>query len=179
MNELIKKALAGDKQAEKEIFERLTVRFRFIAKRYIAKDDAEDIAQEACVTIIEKYKDETFDKGFEPWAYGVLRMKIGNYFQRMATVKKNIVDKEHAIDRKEAISEDSRLDLRLSLINCLKKINVAHPQYARALNLVHQGYTTDEVCDMLQIKSNYLYVILNRGRKMLKTCLESTEVYDG
>ncbi len=177
IKDLINKALDGDKKAESEIFARLTVRFKYFAKRYIAEEDAEDIAQEACVTIIEKYKTETFERGFESWAYGVLKKKLGNHFQRKATEKKNIVKGD--IDNRPAIStEDSNPGLKVQLIKCLKKINSINPRYARALNLVHLGYDTDEICRMLEIKPNYLYVLLNRGRNMLRSCLNSNEVQD-
>lgn len=176
MKELIARALAGDRQAERQLFERLTVRFRYIAKRYIKDDDAEDIVQDACVTIIEKYKTQQYSSGFEAWAYGVLKMKIGNYLQKLKTVRKNIVDRQAMDSQAAAVSSHEGIELKRMLIRCLKKIYNTHPHYARVLNLAHQGYSTDEICGMLQIKPNYMYVILNRGRKMLKKCLENDEV---
>lgn len=176
LKNLLNKAIAGDKVAESELFAFLTVRFRYLAKRYITIEDAEDVAQEACLTIIEKYRREKYEKDFEAWAYGVLRKKIGNYLQRQATIKKNIVESD--IDSKVVSSSygEAEQGIRNQLVDCLKKINKQHPNYARVLNLIHQGYTTDEMCDMLRIKPNYLYVLLNRGRKMLRTCLDSDEV---
>jgi RNA polymerase sigma factor (sigma-70 family) len=176
MKELIARAIAGDSHAEREIFERLTVRFRFIAKRYMRDENAEDVAQDACLTILQKYKKQNFETGFEAWAYGVLRMKIGNFLQKQATVKKNIADGQMIENQAEISQSREDFELRRRLLLCLKKINRSHHLYARVLNLTHQGYTTDEICGMLQIKSNYLYVILNRGRKMLRKCLDAGEV---
>ena len=88
MKQLLERALVGDKEAEKELFQYLFVRFKLFAKQKgRGVQDAEDIAQEACVTILEKYKSQSFTAGFEAWAYGVLRMKIGNFLQKKAARK--------------------------------------------------------------------------------------------
>jgi RNA polymerase sigma factor (sigma-70 family) len=174
MNDLVEKAISGDKQAEKELFERLLVRFRLFAKRHIWEDDVDDIAQEACLTILQKYKEQNYEKSFEAWAHGVLKMKIGNYLQHQSTRKKNISGA--AIDNveKQALEsyDESKLDLISQLIGCLRKINRKYPRYVRVLNLVHHGYSTEEICSKLNVKPNYFYVILSRGRKMLKECIE-------
>ena len=84
MDELLAKVKAGDQAAEKQIFQILHVRFRLLAKRRVrGEESAKDIAQDACATVLEKYKTEEFTISFEAWAYGVLRMKIGNHFQRL------------------------------------------------------------------------------------------------
>ncbi|NIO21904.1 MAG: hypothetical protein GTN76_14535, partial [Candidatus Aenigmarchaeota archaeon] len=88
MDELLSKAREGDEKAERELFQYLFVRFKALAKRRIGEGEAEDIAQEACLTVLEKYKTQTFTKGFETWAYGVLKMKIGNYMQGLMVKQK-------------------------------------------------------------------------------------------
>jgi len=176
MEELLAKALTGDKNAENQLFAYLLVRFRHFAKQYIQMTDAEDVAQEACLTILEKYKTERFSKSFQAWAYGVLKMKIGNYFQSADSRRKKIADSQSFEPNVVDISQTANLDLKRKLMNCMKKINKVNPRYTRVLNLVQQGYKTDEITQMLQINRNNYYVILNRGRKMLKTCLESDRI---
>jgi RNA polymerase sigma factor (sigma-70 family) len=176
ISDLVEKAIAGDERAEKELFENLTVRFRYLAKRYMKTEDVEDVTQEACLTILQKYKKQEYAKSFEAWAYGVLKMKIGNYLQNLGTRKKNIADANSEVIERLASGEpkEDNLDLSERLVTCLKKINEKHPRYVRVLNLVHQGYKTEEICEMLDIKPNYFYVILNRGRKMLRECLKES-----
>ena len=95
MNQLVAKAKAGDKKAKNELFQYLFIRFNLFAKRKVREDkDAEDLAQEACMTIIEKYKTEKFTVNFQAWAYGVLKMKIGNYLQS----KKRLSGKQTSFD---------------------------------------------------------------------------------
>ncbi len=178
VNDLLGPAINGDKSAEKQIYEFLFLRFTALAKRRIReKQDAEDLAQEACLTVIQKYKDETFTKGFEAWAYGILRMKIGNYLQK-EKVRENTFAADFQTDRDSRLSSsEPDNDLRLTLVDCLKKvINGGYVRYARALNLIHKGFKVPEICQKLNVNANNFYVILKRGRSMLKVCLETGRI---
>ena len=177
MSDLLDRARNGDKTAEKQLFEILHVRFAYLAKRRIRnKDDAEDVAQEACMTILEKYKTEVFTKGFDPWAYGVLRMKVGNYLQDKDRRRSRMVAESAAEESGATGGSSSGTDIRQKLIDCLNRLVRINRRYGRALNLVHQGYRTDEICNRLSMSRNYLYVTLNRARSMLRMCLETGEV---
>lgn len=173
MDRLLIRAKQGNEKAEKELFQCLLVRFKALAKRRIGKGEAEDIAQEACLTVLQKYKTETFTKGFEAWAYGVLRMKIGNYMQGLMKKQKEMTSELEADQTQKFTSTEPDYDLKRKLIDCLKKIIKRNRLYARVLNFIHQGYKSDEICQRLRIKANNFYVILNRGRRLLKTCLET------
>lgn len=177
MNHLLARAREGDKSAEKQLLEYLFVRFRLFAKHRVREDEeAEDIAQEACITVSEKYKTETFTEGFQAWAYGVLKMKIGNHLQSAAAKRDRIIS-QSAINGAGGMSSlSSDPDLRRRLFDCLRKILRVNRRYARVLNLVYQGYKTDEICQKLKLSRNNFYVILNRGRSMLRTCLKTGEV---
>lgn len=171
MDKLLARAREGDGKAEKELFEYLFVRFKALAKRRIGEGEAEDIAQEACLTVLQKYKTETFTKGFEAWAYRILRNKIGNYIQKI-NKEKDFVRERELEKPKPNPRPEWYVELKRRLIDCLKQIMKRNRLYARVLNPIHQGYKTDEICQRLQIKPNHLYVILNRARRMLRTCLE-------
>lgn len=173
MEKLLIKARKGDEKAERELFQYLFVRFKTLAKRRIGKGEAEDIAQEACLTVLQKYKTETFTKGLEAWAYGVLKMKIGNYMQGLMVKQKDLAPESEADRTTRVSSPEPDYDLKRKLIDCLKRIIKRNPLYARALNFVHQGYKADEISQKLQIRPNNFYVILNRGRRLLRTCLET------
>jgi DNA-directed RNA polymerase specialized sigma24 family protein len=49
-------------------------------------------------------------------------------------------------------------------------------RYARALNLIHKGFKVPEICRKLNVNANHFYVILKRGRSMLKVCLETGRI---
>jgi RNA polymerase sigma factor (sigma-70 family) len=154
----------------------LFVRFQHFVKRRIGIEDAEDLAQEACLTILQKYKTETFKIGFEAWAYGVLKMKIGNYIQGPLKKQKRLVAEPETRTFMKSEPRASLSDLKRQLLGCLKKIIKVNPTYARALNFVHQGFKTGEICRKLGVTTNHFYVILKRGRHMLETCLKTGRV---
>jgi RNA polymerase sigma factor (sigma-70 family) len=177
VDNLIGRARQGDREAEAEIYQYLFERFASLAKRRVgSKEDAEDLAQEACVTVIEKYRTETYTKGFAAWAYGVLRNKIGNYLQ-LARVKKKHLPL-YSTGGVAAQRSNVQIDtlLRRNLLQCLRQMAKSHLSYARILNLVHQGFTTGEICSRLGITPNQMYVTLSRGRSLMEGCLETGRI---
>jgi RNA polymerase sigma factor (sigma-70 family) len=174
MRSLLARARAGDRGAEEQLFEVLRARLTTIAKRRVwEKEAADDVVQQACLTVLEKYKTEEFPSGFEVWANGVLRMKIGNYLQS----KKTSEDRFHFGLDTEWISTypaaEPCPDLEARLIDCLKKMVRVNPRYARVLSLSYQGYRSDEICGRMHVTRSNLHSILSRGRAALSKCLET------
>jgi len=170
------KAKNGDSKAENEVFAYLFVRFKRFAKRKIKeKEDAKDLAQDAIIVVLQKYKTMTFTTGFEAWAYGILKNKIGNYLQKEEKRRKNVVDSSFI----EKSTKDSNImdpNLVRLITECLKKILQKSQRYARVLNLIYQGYKANEIARKLNIKRNNVYTILNRGRSLLKYCINTGQV---
>ena len=180
MERLLERARRGDRGAEEKIFKFILDRFRIFARHKIGNcEAADDVVQDACAAILKKYKTEVFTTGFEAWAYGVLRMKIRNHFYTQSGNRETTMSdtKAQKVGFNGPAIVDSRLEIRLGV--CLKKIVLVKPLYARILNLAYQGYTTDEICERLNIKPNYLYVALNRARRLLRACLETGESKNG
>lgn len=170
-------ARAGDKNSERILFEKLIVRFEYLSKRKIRGDDARDVAMEACKTVVEKYASvKEAGERFEVWALAILRNKIGNYLQKQETVSKNLGHRVHA-DRLAANTDpEGYIQLTVALKRCLQKIVARFPRYARALNLAHMGYGTNDICRRMNIVPAHYYVMLNRCRHMLRRCLEKDEM---
>jgi RNA polymerase sigma factor (sigma-70 family) len=177
MERLLEQARAGDQSAEKQIFEDLYETFVAIAKLRVGEiEAAKDIAQEACTAILQKYKTESFTVSFQAWAYGVLRMKIGNYYQKYQVKHKPArLDSEFGRVAGPSV-EPADHELKLTLIDCMRKIAGVYRNYARVLILVYHGFGADEICSRLKIKPGNMRVILSRGRSVLKTCLETGKV---
>lgn len=177
LDALLKRAKAGDQGAEAELFRTLSLRFTAIAKRRIReKEAAEDIAQDACTTILQKYKTETFTVSFAAWAFGVLWMKIGNHLQSSKAQQERLffdpAPDRHATTR----TDDTQIDLKRQLQDCLRKLARIKPRYVRALNLRYQGFTTEEICKRMKVTAGNLYWLLSKGRFLLKKCLETGKV---
>ncbi|MCK5126267.1 MAG: sigma-70 family RNA polymerase sigma factor [candidate division Zixibacteria bacterium] len=172
LQEILFTARSGDKSAEEQIFSYLAVRFNVIAKQRINGEDARDVAQDACLVVIEKYKTEDPKNNFESWAYKILRNKIGNYYQHRDITRRSITYGYNDIAGASPASQTVDPVKRRALLDCLKKISRSYIRYARAMNLVQLGYTTEEICERLKVKRSNFYMILNRGRKLLNQCLE-------
>lgn len=175
MENLLTRARNGDKSAETELFQFLLVRFHYLAKRKGLGDDAGDIAQDACLTVLEKYREADLEGSFEAWAYGILKRKIGNYYQHREVHRRVILEDEGSKSVMDYPAKTSHPETKRRLYRCLQKLIQGFPRYARALNLIHQGYKTDEICQRMAVKPGNLYVILNRGRQILSDCLKARE----
>lgn len=171
MDQLLALSRQGDKQAQEKLFEFLLVRFTLLAKRRMREEEARDVAQDACLTVFQKYLTEAPTERFEAWAYGVLRRKIGNCYQKRDVRERVMGDGVRIDDAVDVSATALSPQTRRVLLECLRALVRAFPRYARALNLVYQGYDTEEVCRRLRIKQGYVYVLLNRGRDMLSDCI--------
>lgn len=172
MDQLLALARQGDKGAQEKLFGFLLVRFTLLAKRRMREEEARDAAQDACLTVFQKYRTEAPAERFEAWAYAILRRKIGNCYQKQDVRERVMGDGTRIDDVADASGGTLPPHIRNALLECLRKLVRTFPRYARALNLVYQGYDTEEVCRRLRIRQGYVYVLLNRGRDMLNECLE-------
>lgn len=171
INALFDIALKGDEIAEKELFEALSVRYRAIAHQRIWEiNDVEDIVQEALMTVVREYRGLDVRTSFSAWAIRVLDNRILAYLKRKRTSQ----SRQAGSPPVEYTTSDGSHspDLKLRLMRCLKEVFRVNPQYARILNLHYQGFTIDEVCRHMGIKSGNAYVTLSRARQMLAGCLE-------
>jgi RNA polymerase sigma factor (sigma-70 family) len=174
---LLKDARGGDKGAEKRLFEFLYVRFYQVAKRRIrGTEDIKDIVLEACITVFEKNKQAKTIENPEAWTCKILRNIIGNYLQNEKTRSNRFIpnyDLENIAAKYAPNPGYDIKDLKDRLLCCLRKILAINRRYARILVLKYQGYKTDEIARRLNISRDNVYTTLNRGRGMLKFCVET------
>ena len=175
MNKLVEKAKTGDKPAEQELFRELFVRFQHFAAQKVNEENAREIAQQACITVLEKYKTETFSVSFQAWAYGVWKMTLRQFLRDKSRLSSKEVSV--SLDFEFPQTEEPHPMLRGNLLDCIKRLAGRHLKYARILNLRHQGYSTGEICRRLQINREQYYVYVGRGRKLLRDCLAEKGVF--
>jgi RNA polymerase sigma factor (sigma-70 family) len=175
INELHRRACDGEKSAEAALFERLSVSFRVFAQQRIGnRDDAEEIVQEALVTILGKYREIEFTSSFSAWAHRVLINKTLDYHKRKGRQDHVFVTSSQEASHAGSPGIDPALQARLR--SCLQAVLKVNRRYGRILALHYQGYTTPEICERLDITTNHFYVILSRARSMLEACLEEGNV---
>ncbi len=173
INELYKSALSGDKDALNSLYETLSARFRlFMRHKVNNEDDVEDIVQEALMTIIKEFNKVEIRTSFSAWSYKVLDNKFLGFLQkkgRHAAKENNITDQFLAnLSDKRTIDHE----LRRKIIDCMQKLVENNLRGARIINLYHQGFTTDEICERMNISTSNYYSILFRTRSQLEKCLK-------
>jgi RNA polymerase sigma factor (sigma-70 family) len=166
LRKLIIRAAEGDKDAENEFIGKLHARFLELAKRRVGEKDADDLAQETCVTILERYKSLPTHDHFEAWCYKILRNKIGNYLRKSGRRSKFNAP-TFSDESANAPIDAGDPDFENRLLECLKRVYRENRRYARVLNLAHQGYDGEEICRRLGLKRNNFYALLRRSRAML------------
>lgn len=175
IDQILAKALDGDEEAENELFQHLSVRFSVFV-RYILRRNEEEIVQEACLTVLKKYRTLGPSDNFQAWAFGVLKNKIGNYFEGQKREQKRQRTDSASHRSVEWPDEERFHTLKLTLKRCLEEIDKRSPRYGQILDLSYQGYGGEEICNRLGLTTNSAYVTLNRARKMLKACLDQGKV---
>jgi RNA polymerase sigma factor (sigma-70 family) len=175
IEELVRRAKDGDRKAEEEIFRHLFERFRLFVTRRFGSEEAEDIASEACSIVVRKYRSVSYTEGFEAWSYGVLKNVIRNWLRKKKTHDR-VVTGQSDQETENPSGSGHDHELNILFLDCLRKMLRAHHRYARVLNLIHHGFRADEISEKLHIKTNNLYVLLNRSRNVLRHCLETGTV---
>ena len=167
--------VAGDKEAERILFDRLSVSFRIFAQHRLWNiEDAEDVVQEALKTVAQKCADIKIESSFAAWARRILEHKILDSVKAKQRDKRKM---ETAIDDADLfVGSNPNPSFVTDLLACLRKVFGIDKRYARVLNLCQQGYTSDEICERLDVKVGHMYVLLSRARAALLSCLEGKRV---
>jgi len=178
---LVSKAKIGDMKAENELFSYLHARFLPIvqhriysnSKDYVElKKDVEDITQQAMETIFRKYQNENFISGFTPWAYKILRNKIGDYLTDKKRESNTIrtLEKHDTTDNNQLEKKILAEELEENIINAIKKLGA--DSQSIILSLL-KGYSVHNIADMLEnIPRGTLDSKIHRCREKLKKILK-------
>jgi RNA polymerase sigma-70 factor (ECF subfamily) len=174
LNALFKAAHAGDRSAENKLMQHLTVSFRLFAQHRLWNEpDAEEVVQDALLTIVTKYHEVEIESSFAGWAYRVLQNKIMDYVKKRSARRR--LDEQWDRDHQEHAAVTPDPELRSRLINCFRKLARQNSRHARILNLHYQGFATADICHKLGITETNLYVLLSRARRALELCLGKDE----
>jgi RNA polymerase sigma factor (sigma-70 family) len=148
-----------------KVFRKLT------ALRIENSDDAEDIVQDAFVTMTEKCGEIELRKGLLVWGMGILRKKVGNYYRktrRYSSLDRDVFTRdiiERAQIKPTAESTIHQAELRQLVDSILQ--NFPLPE-RMVLLLMFDGFSTIEIANLLY-PERYQNIVnrLHRGRKRL------------
>lgn len=167
LEEIIRKCKEGNIQAQGELYKLFSTKLYAVCLKYSRnEDEAQDNLQDAFLTIFDKIKQYRHEGSFEGW---VKRITVNTVLQRYRKERVfEIVDREVAEDPEVEIeTADISLDYLLRLIQELPD------RYRLVFNLyVLDGYSHQEIADMLRINIGTSKSNLARARTILKNKIE-------
>ncbi len=159
------------------------------------RDLAEELVQETFLAALKNYKNFAQQSSERTWLVGILKHKIVDHFRR-STRERPVADFEISVDDDDAFrktgewadhwtpegapkawSDDpsqivEQKEFWEIFNRCLSQLP---PRLAEAFMLREvDGLSSDEVCEILNVTPNNLWVMLHRARALLRRGLETS-----
>ena len=172
--------------------------FRFAMKHLRDSAQAEDAVQETLLAALQSRKQFAGDSSLRTWLTGILKHKIIDIIRNQSRETSYAGDDPESIDHFEKLDKflfDARGEWARpqtgwgnpeavleqdrfweAFMACLDDLP---PKLAQLFSLREfSGLQTDELCEVMNVSSSNVWVILHRARLALKVCLESTWLTD-
>lgn len=161
--------------------------YRFAYSKLKNEETAEDMLQETLLSAVKAFDSFQAKASVKTWLFTILKNKIIDHVRKT----KRRISEDKAIDITDdkfpfnnvgiwnsyipnwARNPDEILsdkDFADTLESCVRKLK-SRPKQALLLTL-NSDYSSDEICNALDITSSNLWVILHRARIQLRECLE-------
>jgi RNA polymerase sigma-70 factor (ECF subfamily) len=168
--------------------------YRYALMRVRDKAAAEDLLQETLLAAMGSYQAHEGRSSERTWLVGIMRHKVVDYFRRLARTPEFQLSYEEGNDldlfetegawRGHWREDQAPVSWPVDAVNllesrefleifdrCLKRLS---PQMAAAFTLREiDGLSSEEVCEILNVTPNNLWVILHRSRAKLRHSLEA------
>jgi len=161
--------------------------YRYAFKRVNDKAVAEDLVQEAFVAALQHVAHFKGDSTEQTWLIGILRHKIMDFYRKK--YKKPTVEipddcsDEEFFDKKghwktkpvKWRENPEELAQNRDFLAMLRKCLIGLPDIQQRVFSLReiQGIATDEICNLLEITTTNLNVMMFRARNSLRKCLEN------
>lgn len=163
--------------------------FNFALSRVYDKMTAEDLVQETLLSAVKAQNSFEGKSTVKTWLSAILKRKIIDYYRKSSRNKEdNILDGDNAFQTEGILKghwEDNQLPTQWNvslpeeieskefmgvLQKCLSELP---PKMAAIFSLKEiEGYSTDEICDELDISKSNLWVMMHRARVTLRKRIE-------
>ena len=175
--DVVARVQAGDMSSFDILIERYEKKIKRYARKFLFKDDADDIVQEVFIKAYINIKSFDAGKRFSPWIYRIAHNEFINAIKKKKTEKILFFDFDllfpHPAARDSADGEAINNSLRSMLDKCLDKINV---KYREPLVLYYfENLNYKEISDILHIPASTVGVRLARGKAILKKKVKETD----
>lgn len=171
--DLVKRCIQGNAQAQRQLYQLLADKMFAVCLRYAdSRQDAEDILQEAFIKVFKNIKRFKFHGSFEGW---VRRIMVNTSIEhhRKSLKWKYAEDAQEVAIKDESINALEKLKVQ-DLLNLIAKLP---PGYKTVFNLyVIEGYSHQEIADMLQISVSTSKSQLFKARAALQELLKQYKI---
>ena len=167
----IEKAKAGDRRAQKSIYDELSGKMFAVCLRYMGdRESAEDILQDGFVTLFSKLDSYSGEGSFEGWA-----RKIFVNTALMCLRKKDIMRQTEDVDAAWNVTSDAPSAIeRISYKDLMNMISDLPPGFRTVFNMyVIEGYSHKEIAEELGISETTSRSQLLRARMLLQSKIEN------
>ncbi|MBN1673007.1 MAG: sigma-70 family RNA polymerase sigma factor [Kiritimatiellae bacterium] len=161
-------------EVTRRILEHQTMMLGYILGHTGDYHQAEDIFQEVCTTICEKYSGEI--RNFKAWAMQITRYKILSYYGAKGRapemvhltpeLAETLADETVAFDTDDTFSDEKE-----ALRKCLDK--VTGKNRVMVLKRYGEGLSCSQIAKAVGWTVNAVYVALSRIRKSLEKCIRT------
>ncbi len=163
--------------------------FRYVRLRVRDDATAEELVQETFLAALQGLKNFSGQSSFGTWLAGILKHKLIDHLRRQVREKSAEMDDDSVVGgmfnsfahwtsmaKPHAWrSSPEELAQQADALRALQLCMEALPGHYREVFVmrVMDGVETDEICKVLELNPNNLYMMLHRARLRLRACLES------
>lgn len=172
MEELIKRAQKGDKEAFTEIILSIRNELYKIAKtRIINENDIDDIIQETMIEVYKSIKQLRDLKKLKMWVIKILINKCNKFYKRKS--KKDISLEETNINNIIARNNNEDIENDMNFYSLIR--NLKYDERIVILLYYMEGYSVEEISEMIKMNKNTVKTNLYRARQKIKNEIEEKE----
>jgi RNA polymerase sigma factor (sigma-70 family) len=169
LNELIADCKSGKREAQSKLYQMFAPKLFGVCKRYARETaEAEDLLHEGFVIVFSKIDQFAFKGSFEGWMKRIivnLAMEKFRKQNRLHTVEDIAVYESHQLH--------DEIYSNINAKQLLEFVNQLPPRYKMVFNLYAiDGYTHQEIAEMMGIETGTSKSNLNRARKILQEKVE-------
>jgi len=170
--EILQKVLNGHTAAYGEIFSRHRQRAFALAYQYVNDyEDAKDIVQDAFIKAYQNLSKFDFKKSFSPWLMTIVRNLSIDFLRRRKKVSPDGLPEN--IPATGVQSRPERNVLRNEIWAALKSLNKEQREIIFLKD--YQGYSYNEIAEILKIPLGTVMSRLHHSRKKLISVLQVTD----
>ncbi|MGH1486389.1 MAG: RNA polymerase sigma factor [Cellvibrionaceae bacterium] len=165
---LIKQAQAGNAQAFEALLEHYyDLLYRFAYKWCGNREDAEDVAQQACIKLANSIQQFRFESSFSTWLY---RLVINCAKDWQKSQARHQTDNESSLDIHADLNIHEQPEKTVLIAQLLNRLESFSEGMKETVLLVHaEGFTHGEAATILGVKESTVSWRIHEIRKQLQS----------